>query len=112
MMHLSSSLIAFGLAAMVSAQSFPIPQSQGTVKYSAAKSVSGTFDGGLKTYGRGVKCTGGEGGRKDAVFILEAGATLKNAIIGADQKEGVHCLGPCTIQNVWWVKVCEGKNRT
>jgi pectate lyase len=89
--------------------SFPIPASKGSVTYSSAKSISGTFDGGLKTYGRGVKCSGQkEGGDKDAVFILEDGATLKNAIIGADQIEGVHCKGSCTIQNVWWTDVCEG----
>ena len=48
-------------------------------------------------------------GAKDAVFLLANGATLKNAIIGKDQIEGVHCLGACTIENVWWVDVCEGK---
>lgn len=79
--------------------------------YSSPKTISGTFDGGLKTYGRGVKCTGQkEGGEKDAVFVLEDGATLKNAIIGADQIEGVYCKGSCTIQNVWWTDVCEGKD--
>ncbi|KAK1579161.1 pectate lyase [Colletotrichum navitas] len=88
--------------------SFPIPASKGTVTFKAPQSVSGTFDGGLKTYGRGVKCTGqAEGGNKDAVFILENGATLKNAIIGADQIEGVHCMGSCTVENVWWTAVCE-----
>jgi hypothetical protein len=57
--------------------------------------ISGTFDGGLKTYGRGVSCTGqAEGGDSDAVFILADGATLKNAIIGEDQIEGVHCMLP------------------
>jgi len=56
-----------------------------------------------------VTCTGDdEGGDADAVFILQSGATLKNVIIGAKQIEGVHCLGPCTIQNVWWEDVCEG----
>lgn len=91
--------------------SFPIPSSKGSVTYSSPKTISGTFDGGLKTYGRGVKCTGQkEGGEKDAVFVLEDGATLKNAIIGADQIEGVYCKGSCTIQNVWWTDVCEGKD--
>ncbi|KAF2255799.1 polysaccharide lyase family 3 protein [Trematosphaeria pertusa] len=86
----------------------PVPTSQGTVTYDAAETISGTFDGGMKTYGRGVECTGqDEGGDSDAVFILEDGATLKNAIIGADQIEGVHCEGSCTIENVWWVAVCE-----
>lgn len=86
----------------------PVPKSKGSVTYKKAQSISGTFDGGYKTYGRGVKCTGqDEGGDADAVFILENGATLKNAIIGADQIEGVHCKGACTIENVWWVSVCE-----
>jgi hypothetical protein len=55
-----------------------------------------------------VSCTGqAEGGDSDAVFILKDGATLKNAIIGEDQIEGVHCEGSCTIENVWWAAVCE-----
>ncbi|KPM44095.1 Pectate lyase E [Neonectria ditissima] len=88
--------------------SFPIPASKGSVTYKKVQTISGTFDGGMKTYGRGVKCTGqAEGGDADAVFILENGATLKNVIIGADQIEGVHCKGACTIENVWWKKVCE-----
>lgn len=91
--------------------SLPVPSSKGSVTYKSPKAVSGTFDGGFKTYGRGVSCTGQkEGGDSDAVFILENGATLKNAIIGKDQIEGVHCKGSCTIENVWWVDVCEGKS--
>jgi hypothetical protein len=39
--------------------------------------------------------------------VLQEGATLRNAIIGPDQIEGVYCLGACTIENVWWEKVCE-----
>ncbi|KAF2178589.1 polysaccharide lyase family 3 protein [Zopfia rhizophila CBS 207.26] len=86
----------------------PVPASKGSVTYKSAKSISGVFDGGMKTYGRGVKCTGdAEGGDADAVFVLENGATLQNAIIGKDQIEGVHCKGACTIKNVWWVDVCE-----
>ena len=72
------------------------PASKGSVTYSAAKSIAAgaTFDGGMKTYGRGVTCGGqAEGGDKDAVFNLAEGATLKNVIIGKDQNEGVHCLG-------------------
>ncbi|PVI05953.1 polysaccharide lyase family 3 protein [Periconia macrospinosa] len=87
---------------------FPIPASKGSVTYSKVQTVSGTFDGGMKTYGRGKSCTGqAEGGDADAVFLLENGATLKNAIIGKDQAEGVHCKGSCTIENVWWAAVCE-----
>jgi hypothetical protein len=86
----------------------PVPASKGSVTYKSVKVVSGVFDGGMKTYGRGASCTGQvEGGDADAVFQIENGGTLKNAIIGKDQIEGVHCKGSCTIENVWWVDVCE-----
>jgi hypothetical protein len=88
--------------------SLPVPASKGSVTYKKVQVVSGTFDGGMKTYGRGVSCTGqAEGGDSDAVFQIANGGTLKNAIIGKDQIEGVHCVGACTIENVWWVDVCE-----
>jgi hypothetical protein len=77
----------------------PIPASKGSVTYKKPQEISGTFDGGMKTYGRGAKCTGQvEGGDKDAVFMIKNGGTLKNAIIGKDQIEGVHCEGSCTIE--------------
>jgi hypothetical protein len=80
--------------------SFAIPASKGSVTYKKTQVISGTFDGGMKTYGRGVKCTGqAEGGDSDTVFQLENGATLKNLIIGADQIEGIHCKGSCTIES-------------
>lgn len=28
-------------------------------------------------------------------------------IIGPNNGEGVHCLGTCTLNNVWWTDVCE-----
>ncbi|KAH7045330.1 pectate lyase [Macrophomina phaseolina] len=84
-----------------------IPSSAGTETLSEPQYITGSFDGGLKTYGRGVDCSSGEGGEADAVFVLEDGASLSNAIIGADQIEGVYCLGACTIKNVWWEAVCE-----
>ncbi|KAL6238318.1 putative pectate lyase D [Aspergillus navahoensis] len=89
---------------------FPIPESQGSETFKETYTISGnqTFDGGMKTYGRGVDCSGqSEGGDSDAVFMVKDGGTLKNAIIGADQIEGVHCEGSCTIENVWWEAVCE-----
>lgn len=47
-------------------------------------------------------------GQSDTVFVLRAGATLKNVVIGANQGEGVYCLGGgCTIENVWFEQVCE-----
>jgi hypothetical protein len=51
--------------------------------------------GGWKKFDRGSgACTGqSEGGDADAVFIVEAGGTLQNVIIGKNQAEGVHCKG-------------------
>jgi hypothetical protein len=97
-----------GFSSLTKRASLPIPASKGSVTLKAPQSVSGTFDGGMKTYGRGKSCTGqAEGGDADAVFLIKNGGTLKNAIIGKDQIEGVHCEGSCTIENVWWVDVCE-----
>ncbi|KAM0715098.1 hypothetical protein Q7P37_009563 [Cladosporium fusiforme] len=66
------------------------------------------FDAEWVKYDRGVKCGGqSEGGEADTVFVLEDGATLRNVIIGADQNEGVYCLGSCTLEYVWFEDVCE-----
>lgn len=106
----SSNITPNTVGALHKRANFPIPASKGSVTLSEPQTIKASepFDGGLKTYGRGVSCSGqAEGGDADAVFLLEDGATLKNAIIGTDQIEGVHCKGKCTIENVWWEKVCE-----
>ncbi|GAB9475602.1 hypothetical protein Gpo141_00012690 [Globisporangium polare] len=113
----TAAILATAIASntVVSAASMPTgawPTSSGTVKYSAPYTVKAgtTFDGGMKTYERSnVQCTGdNETGASTAVFLVEAGATLKNVIIGKNQAEGVHCENSgCTIQNVWWDDVCE-----
>lgn len=86
-----------------------LPASSGSTSVSTAIPVTATYDGGMKRFERNpVVCKDqDETGEADAMFILEAGATLKNAIIGATQAEGVHCRGTCTLINVWWTDVCE-----
>ncbi|OHW94839.1 pectate lyase [Colletotrichum incanum] len=86
-----------------------LPQSSGAVATDEAIPVSGEFDGGMKLYDRSPKvCQDqSETGEKDAMFILEDGATLSNVIIGPGQAEGVHCKGTCTLINVWHSDVCE-----
>jgi len=81
------------------------PSSTGSASVSSTIKVSGTLDGGLKRY-----CCIGDGGQsesQDPMFELSDGATLKNVIIGSPAGDGVHCLGRCTIQNVWWEDVGE-----
>ncbi|GMF43986.1 unnamed protein product [Phytophthora fragariaefolia] len=87
------------------------PASTGTVLYSKPYTIKAgeVFDGKMQTFERSdITCSGGEGQKDTAVFLVEAGGTLKNAIIGKNQKEGVHCDDhDCTIENVWWDDVCE-----
>ncbi|RSM15519.1 putative pectate lyase F [Fusarium ambrosium] len=87
-----------------------VPKATGSKSLSAPKTLKKgeVFDAGWVRYDRGVKCSGqAEGGSKDAVFILEEGATLRNVIIGANQREGIHCKGACNIEFAWFEDVCE-----
>lgn len=89
------------------------PTSAGSTTFPTASVIppGAVFDGGMSLFdraGTAGDCGGqAELDRTAAVFILEEGATLRNAIIGPKQAEGVHCLGACTIENVWWEDVCE-----
>ncbi|KAK1932228.1 putative pectate lyase D [Phytophthora citrophthora] len=88
------------------------PASTGTVQYAEAYVIKAgeVFDGKMQTFERSdVSCEGQtESGANTAVFKMEPGSTLKNAIIGKNQMEGVHCdKHDCTIENVWWDDVCE-----
>ncbi|GMF09959.1 unnamed protein product [Phytophthora lilii] len=88
------------------------PVSIGNVTFSEAYIIKSgeVFDGKMHTFDRfNLTCHGQEeSGNSTAVFLLEPGATLKNAIIGENQMEGVHCdYSDCIIENVWWEDVCE-----
>lgn len=68
-----------------------------------------TFDGKGQTYVANPD-TLGDGSQAEnqkPIFRLEAGATLKNVVIGAPAADGVHCYGNCTITNVTWQDVGE-----
>ncbi|MGQ8875449.1 pectate lyase [Paenibacillus polysaccharolyticus] len=68
-----------------------------------------TYDGQGKTFVANPS-TLGDGSQAEnqkPVFRLEAGATLKNVIIGAPAADGVHCYGNCNISNVVWQDVGE-----
>jgi hypothetical protein len=81
------------------------PTSAGSVSISGTVSVSGTFDGGMKTY-----CCIGDGSQsesQDPMFEIANGGTLQNVILGSPAGDGVHCLGTCTIRNVWWNDIGE-----
>jgi hypothetical protein len=81
------------------------PASAGSVKITGTVNVSGTLDGGMKTY-----CCIGDGSQsesQDPMFSIANGGTLQNVIIGSPAGDGVHCEGTCTIRNVWWNDIGE-----
>ncbi|KAG4254704.1 hypothetical protein BFJ72_g14751 [Fusarium proliferatum] len=97
------------LSSTSAGQTLNIPSRVGSiVSLPSASVISGSNDMGNKEYDRGRRCnTDADTGSNNAVFILENGATLSNVIIGANQLEGVHCKGACTLKNVWFRDVCE-----
>ncbi|KAF4035980.1 Pectate lyase [Phytophthora infestans] len=116
MLHLFCAAVTLSIgAAIVLAAPVPggtWPTSQGRVSFAAVYVVESgqVFDGGMKTYDRSdITCLEQtESNVSTAVFKVKPGATLKNAIIGKNQMEGVHCeMSDCTIENVWWEDVCE-----
>ncbi|MFJ6086682.1 pectate lyase [Streptomyces sp. NPDC092369] len=84
------------------------PTASGSQAVTKTISVSGTKDYGmLRLYGSGDLGSGSQDEDQGPILELAAGATLKNVIIGAPAADGIHCLGSCTLQNVWWEDVGE-----
>jgi hypothetical protein len=81
------------------------PTAKGNVKVTTTTKVSGTFDGGLKRFS-GIG-DGSQGESQPPMFEVADGGIVKNVILGSPAGDGIHCLGTCTIQNVWWEDVGE-----
>ncbi|WP_007509421.1 pectate lyase [Pseudofrankia saprophytica] len=96
---------ATSVAATVPATPAAWPTPTGDVSSRTTIKVSGTFDGQLRRYS-GV----GDGGQSEdqpALFEVANGGTVQNVVIGAPAGDGIHCLGTCTLRNVWWEDVGE-----
>ncbi|KKK13999.1 hypothetical protein P175DRAFT_0559363 [Aspergillus ochraceoroseus IBT 24754] len=105
---ISSVFLPVALACLGWEGGVPVPTAHHSKKAPIEIRAGEVFDGGWAKFDRGAgACKNGEGGDSDAVFILRSGATLKNVIIGKDNREGVHCDGPCTLEFVWFEDVCE-----
>ncbi|WP_188193344.1 pectate lyase [Nonomuraea sp. SYSU D8015] len=86
--------------------SWPTPAGKEPV--TATITVTGVRDGGMKRfYGSGALGSGSQSEGQPPMFKLADGATLQNVIIGAPAADGVHCMGTCTLKNVWWEDVGE-----
>ncbi|MFF9812972.1 pectate lyase [Streptomyces sp. NPDC014006] len=86
----------------------PWPTARGSKAVAQTIEVSGTYDGRLTEFhGTGDLGTDSQDESQGPIFELKDGAVLKNVIIGTPAADGVHCLGSCTLQNVWWLDVGE-----
>ncbi|MFJ5773911.1 pectate lyase [Streptomyces sp. NPDC093094] len=84
------------------------PSASGSQAVTATINLTGSKDYGmLRLYGSGALGTGDQAEDQQPILTLANGVTLKNVIIGAPGADGIHCLGSCTLQNVWWEDVGE-----
>lgn len=83
-----------------------MPTNTQVVQLSATQVIpAGTvFDGQNKVYNLSG---GSQSEGQPAVFDVQNGATLKNVIIGPLAADGIHCLGNCTLDHVWWQDIGE-----
>jgi hypothetical protein len=83
-----------------------MPTNTEVVQFTATRVIpAGTvFDGQNKVYNLSG---GSQSEGQPAVFDLQDGATLKNVIIGPLAADGIHCLGNCTLDHVWWQDIGE-----
>jgi hypothetical protein len=78
--------------------------SAGSVSVSSTIVVSGTLDGGCRTYTpTWGDCGQAEG--QDPVIRVNSG-TLQNVIVG-QRGDGIHIYGSATVRNINWPNVCE-----
>jgi pectate lyase len=85
------------------------PTAVGTpVTISGTKSVTGTYDGKMALHNGDLNdCTIGDQSSTKAIIEIADGGTVKNVVSGPKVGDGIHCLGSCTIDNVWFPYVCD-----
>lgn len=91
----------------LSAQAVPtFPTATGTTSVTASIRIAAgqSFDAKNRRY---VGTSGSQAENQAPLFILENGARISNVILGNPAGDGVHCLGTCTLTNVWWEDVGE-----
>ena len=67
-----------------------------------------TYDGLGKPYAATSQLgNGNQNENQQPIFEVEDGGVVQNVIIDIDGADGIHCLGSCTLKNVWWLTVGE-----
>lgn len=77
-----------------------------TVQFTETRVVATgeVFDGLNKRYNF---TGGGQAEGQPPVFRVLEGGAVKNVIIGSLAADGIHCLGNCTLDHVWWEDIGE-----
>jgi pectate lyase len=66
------------------------------------------YDGQMQVHeGNLEDCSSGDQGSTTALFEVADGGSISNVIMGTNVGDGIHCLGSCTIDNVWFPYVCD-----
>lgn len=86
------------------------PSSNGSTNLGGGITVGGgeVFDGGMAVHeGSLENCAAGDQDSTDPLIEVADGGTVRNVIMGNNVGDGIHCLGSCTIENVWFPNVCD-----
>lgn len=77
-----------------------------TVQFTETRVVAAgeVFDGLNKRYNFGG---GGQAEGQPPVFRVLEGGSVKNVIIGSLAADGIHCMGNCSLERVWWEDIGE-----
>ncbi len=85
---------------------WPTPKGS-TVTISGTKAVTNYDGGGALHEGNLNDCSVGDQSSTKALFEVADGGSVKNVIFGKNVGDGIHCLGSCTIDNVWFPYICD-----
>ncbi|HSC67712.1 MAG TPA: pectate lyase [Cellvibrio sp.] len=82
------------------------PEPTETVQFTQTRVVQSgeIFDGQNKRYNLNG---GNQAEGQPAVFDVQDGGVVRNVIIGSLAADGIHCLGNCTLDHVWWEDIGE-----
>jgi hypothetical protein len=78
-----------------------------TVNISGTKSVTNYDGGGALHEGDLNDCSIGDQKSTTPIFEVADGGSVKNVVFGKNIGDGIHCLGSCTIDNVWFPYICD-----
>ena len=78
-----------------------------TITISGTKSVTDYDGGGALHEGTQNDCSTGDQSSTKAIIEVADGGSVKNVIFGKNIGDGIHCLGSCTIDNVWYPYICD-----